>query len=187
MKLRTCLLVLLLLPIPALAAGFSYDYLDAGHERSRLQNGQDGSGSFVDFSYGFLDGIQFRGRYDSLRYAAPAGYTAKNYSVGITGDSSVTDSTDVYTDLLYLNNHYNSWRPIATTDNGYRLAIGLRHRVWDRLEADGYVAHNYLTLASNEAGVSLLFNATSWLAIGAFYSHDSNYNNSSSLRLRWYF
>jgi hypothetical protein len=191
-KLSVWVFTLGLLPAAARASGFSYDYLDLGHEHIKVQTNSngfsgDGSGSFADFSYTVFDGIQFRGRYDSLKFASPADYTAKDYSVGVTGESQVSDTTDVYTDILYFNNHYSSSRPIPLTDNGYRLALGLRHKAWDRLELDGYIGHNYLTLASNEAGAGFMFNATSWLAVGGSYSHDSNYNNTVSLKLRLYF
>lgn len=192
MKLSVWVLALGLLPAAAQASGFDYDYLDLGHEHVKVQtnpNGLsgDGSGSFADFSYTVFDGIQFRGRYDSLKFSSPADYSAKDYNVGVTGESQVNDNTDVYTDILYLNNHYSSSRPVPLTDNGYRLAVGLRHKAWDRLELDGYLAHNYLTLAGNEIGAGFMFNATSWLAMGGNYSHDSNYNNITSLRLRLYF
>ena len=180
------LLTILLAPLPALADNtvFSYDYLELGHQRVEPQNGDSGNGTYADLSYTVLDKIQIRAGYARLTY--PLGLSYKDYSLGLSGESALTASTDVYTDLLYLNNRLDQ-TGVTSTDTGYRLAIGLRHKAWDWLETDAYLAHNYLTVPSNELGVGLWVTPLPWLAVGAGYSHDSEYTNIASLRLRLYF
>jgi len=185
-KLRTCLLIMLLIPAAALADDFKYDYVDLGHARLAPQGGQNGTGSYADLSYTVFDQIQVRASYTHLSYpATPSNITAKDYTAGVTGESVITSTTDVYTDLLYLND--STYQGSGSTDNGYRLAIGLRHRAFEHLELDGYLAHNYLTLSSNEAGVAALFDITPWLSLGAAYAHDSLHTNTTTLKLRLYF
>jgi hypothetical protein len=174
-------------PAMATAPNFSYDYLDIGHVSQSPDNGQSGKGAFADFSYSIFDSVQARASYSHLDYSTtPFGSTAKDYTLGVTGESPVSDSTDVYTDILYVNDRLAS-RGVITTADGYRLAVGLRHRAVQRLELDAYLAHNFLNTPSNEAGVGLLFDATSWLSLGLSYAHDSVYTNTTTLRVRLYF
>lgn len=169
------------------APNFDYDYLDLGHVNLAPDSGQSGKGPYADLSYSIFDSVQARVSYAHLDYdSTPNSSTAKDYTLGLTGESAVSETTDVYTDLLYLNQR-TTVKGLSTTDDGYRLAIGLRHRALQRLEVDGYVAHNFLDSGSNEVGVGLLFNATSWLSFGASYAHDSHYTNTTTLRVRLYF
>jgi hypothetical protein len=197
------LLFSLLAPATALAAGpnFQYEYLELGHLRAQPDGGPTGSGPYADFSYSIMDAIQFRAGYASLSY--PLGVSYKDYSLGVTGEAAVNDSTDVYTDILYVNDRYDHLGH-SVSDDGYRLAIGLRHRPWgwEWMELDGYLAHNYLGTgyspgagsqavylpqSSNEAGVGTMFNATHWLSLGVWVARDSTHNMSTSLKLRLYF
>jgi hypothetical protein len=174
-------------PAMANAPNFDYDYLDIGHISQSPDNGQGSKGPYADLSYSIFDTVQTRASYTHLDYDSTAGsLTAKDYTLGVTGESPVSDSTDAYTDILYTNDRITT-KGVSTTQDGYRLAIGLRHRAIQWLELDGYLAHNFLNTPSNEAGVGLLFNATSWLSLGLAYAHDSNYNNTTTLRVRFYF
>lgn len=203
MKAPLLLLLALLAPGAACAADFDYDWLDLGHTRVTPQGGPSGSGSFVDLSYGVTGDVEFRGGYASLHYPLAVDY--KDYSVGLAGESPVVDGTDVYTDLLYVNDRY-SHLGTSLSDDGYRVAIGLRHRPWgwDFLEVDGYVAHNYLSgnsgangtggalgayvpKVSSEIGLGLLYQPLHWLALGGGFSRDNNSDDSVSLKLRLYF
>jgi len=185
-KLRACLLLALLVPAAVWADDFKYDYVDLGHASLAPQGGQDGSGAFVDVSYTVFYQLQLRAGYSHLDYSTtPSDITAKDYTFGITGESVLTADTDVYTDLLYLSD--SSHQTSSSTDDGYRLAIGLRHWALPHLELDGYLAHNYLTLSSNEAGVAALYDLTPWLSLGAVFAHDSLHTNTTSLELRAYF
>lgn len=182
----TLLLCLLLVPLRALAADpvFSYDYLEIGHQHLTPQTSESGSGTYADLSYTILDKVQVRAGYD--RYTYPLDVQYKDYSIGISGETAISDSTDAYTDLLYLNNRYEQLTT-SSTDDGYRMAIGLRHRAWAWVELDGYVAHDYLAQSSNEAGVAIWFTPIPHAALGLGYAHDSLYNNTASLKLRLYF
>ena len=183
------LMIALLAPLSALAdtPNFNYDYLDVGHLGVSPQSGQSGKGAYADLSYSIFDELQLRASYQHLDYSTtPFGTTGKDYTLGITSESRVSDGTDVYTDVLYVNQRTAS-TGIVTTENGYRLAVGMRHQLVQQLELDGYLAHNYLNAPTNEIGASLLFNATSWLSLGAGYAHDSLYNNTTTLKLRLYF
>ena len=189
MKSPTLLLIALLAPLPALAdaPNFRYDYLDLGHVNLSPDNGQSGKGPYVDLSYSIFDGIQARVSYAHLDYSTtPLGTAAKDYTVGITSETNAGAGTDVYTDLLYVNDRVAS-QGTSTTQNGYRLAVGMRHRMAKRLELDAYLAHNYLNTPDNEAGVGLLLDATSWLSFGLSYAHDSQYDNTTTVRVRLYF
>ncbi|HEV7166172.1 MAG TPA: hypothetical protein VGO35_12400 [Gammaproteobacteria bacterium] len=189
MKPSVLILIMLLAPTSAMAVAptFDYDYLDLGRVSLSPDNGQSSKGPYTDLSYSIFDSVQARASYTRLDYdSTPGGPTAKDYTLGLTGESAVSEGTDVYTDLLYLNERTTT-NGVSTTDDGYRLVIGLRHRAFQRLEVDGYLAHNFLDSGSNEVGVGFLFEATSWLSFGASYAHDSLYTNTTTLRVRLYF
>ena len=177
---------LALAPLSAFAStpNFKYDYLDVGHLTLMPQTDGNGSTPFADVSYTFLDAMQFTAAYDRPSYGS--GTQDKIYSLGVSAEEGLDDRTDVYTDILYLNRRYQT--PKATgTEDGYRLEVGVRRRAWERIEVDGYLAHNYVTQASNEAGVGLLVDATAWLAFGVGYSHDTQYINTTRFKVRFYF
>ncbi|MGA9852296.1 MAG: hypothetical protein WBR15_05135 [Gammaproteobacteria bacterium] len=189
MKISICLLsCLLLCPVAALAADpFNYDYVELDYQHLSPQNGGTEHGPGLDFSYTVYDSLQVVGSYARLDASAPvSSITYDDYFVGIRGESNFDDSTDFVTDILYLSNHAG-YQGTSSTDNGYRLALGLRHLFTARLEFDGSVGHNWLNQSSNDVTGGLLFNATSWLAVGASYSHNGVTNNTTSLQLRIYF
>jgi hypothetical protein len=179
-------LCLLLIPLPALAdtPNFKYDYLDVGHVTVMPQSSGNGSSTFADLSYSLMDAVQGVAGYQKPTYSG--GLSSKDYYLGIAAEDGIDYRTDVYTDILYLNRRDQALSS-ATTENGYRLEVGLRRRVWERIELDGWLAHNYVNNASNEAGVGLLVDAMSWLSVGVSYSHDSQFTNITSFRLRFYF
>jgi len=201
-KASPLLLLTLLIPCAVSAAGFDYDYLDVGHTRVVPQSGPAGSGGYVDLSYDLTGDLEFRGGYTNLKY--PLGVEYKDYTVGIGGQAPINERTDVYTDLLYVNDRYGHGG-YNFSDDGYRIAIGLRHRPWgwDFLEVDGYVAHNFLSgsggkvvagpyagnlpTVSSELGASLLYSPIHWLAVGVGFSRDNNSNAAVNLKLRLYF
>lgn len=186
MKSSALLILALLAPATALAdaPNFAYDYLDVGHSDFKPDNGQSGSGPYADLSYSIFDSVQLRASYTRLSY--PGNQSAKDYTAGFTGESRVDDRTDVYTDLLYLNDRTTT-AGVSTTLTGGRLAVGLRHRLVQRVELDGYLAHSTLGSSSNEVGVGVLVDATSWLSFGLSYVHDSLYDNTTTLKARLYF
>lgn len=181
------LLSALLAPLPALAdtPNFQYDYFEVGRMSVMPQGGNDAKGPYAVFSGTVLDAVQFRAGYQPLDYDT-GGLSTKNYEVGFTGEDGLGERDDIYTHLLYVNHRLDNGTTI-TSDDGYRIEIGLRHRVIDQLEFDGWLAHNYLTVSSNEAGLGLMYNPLSWLGVGFSYAHDSEYTNTASLKLRFYF
>lgn len=186
MKASALLFFALLAPTAALAdaPNFKYDYLDLGHASYKPDGGQSGTGAYADLSYSIFDGVQIRAGYTHLSY--PGNQSAKDYTVGFTGESPLNATTDVYTDILYLNDRVTT-TGVASTQTGGRLAVGLRHRLVERLELDTVLAHSTLGSSSNEVGVGLLVDATSWLSFGVSYAHDSLYDNTTTLRVRLYF
>ncbi len=183
---RIVLLCLCLAPLPAFAVtpNFGYDYLDVGHVNVMPQTGGDGSSAFADLSYSLMDAVQGLAGYQKPSFGN--GLTSKDYYLGVAAEDGIDERTDVYTDILYLNRS-NQTPQTTTTENGYRLEVGIRRRAWQRIEVDGWLAHNYLNNPSNEVGVGVLVDATSWLSVGLSYSHDSQFTNITSLRLRLYF
>jgi hypothetical protein len=179
---------ILLCPGLALAADpFNYDYVELNYQHQSLNDGYTAKGPGLDIAYTVWSQIQLVGGYAHLNASAPVSdMTNDDYYAGIRGESNFNDSTDFYTDILYLNNH-SSYQGMSSTDDGYRLALGMRHLFSHWVEFDVSVGHNSLTQSSNDATAGLLFNATSWLAVGVSYTHDSVTNNTSSLRLRAYF
>ena len=194
---------LLLLPLPALADThvFDYDYLDVGHARYQPDGGPSGSGSYADLSYGFLDDVQLRVGYGSLNF--PLGVSYKDYDIGLSGESAINEYTDVYTELLYLNDRYD-YLGSYVTDDGYRVAVGVRHRPYKLqwMEVDGWLAHNwfsantsptagpqqaFLPQSATEIGAGIMFQPIHWLSFGLSYAHDINSGNTTSLRVRFYF
>jgi hypothetical protein len=197
------LFCLSLAPLPVFADThvFDYDYIDVGHQRYQPDGGQAGSGTYADLSYSFLDDVQFRTSYASLSF--PQGVSYKDYSIGIAGESAINAQTDAYTDLLYINDRYDHLGRYVT-DDGYRLAVGIRHHPYqlEWMELDGWVAHNWLSAQTNptagtqqaflpasssEVGSGVLFQPIHWLSFGLSYAHAFNSGNTTSLRLRFYF
>jgi hypothetical protein len=178
----------LLCPVVALAADpFNYDYVDLGYQHQSLENGSTSKGPDLEVSYTIWSQLQVVGGYARLDTSAPISDIANhNYYAGIRGENNFSDSTDFFTDILYLNDHAR-YQGMGSSDDGYRLALGLRHLFNHWVEFDGSLGHNWLDQSSNDATVGLLLNATSWLAVGASYSHSSLTSNTSSLRLRIYF
>lgn len=194
---------LLLAPLPAFADThvFDYDYLDVGHMRYQPEGGQTGAGSYAELSYSFLDDVQLRAGYSSLSFPLAVSY--KDYSLGVTGESAINAETDVYTDLLYINDRYDHIGHYVT-DDGYRLAIGLRNhpRGLDWLELDGWLAYDWLSAnptaadgaqtaflprSATEIGAGVMFQPIHWLSFGLSYAHAFNSGNTTSLRVRFYF
>lgn len=194
---------LLLAPLTAFADThvFDYDYLDVGHARYQPDGGQSGNGTYADLSYSFLDDVQLRAGYGSLSFPLAVSY--KDYSIGVAGESAINAQTDVYTDLLYLNDRYDHLGHYVT-DDGYRLSVGVRHHPYQIqwMELDGWVAHNWLSAnpspaagtqtaflpaSSSEIGAGVLFQPLHWLSFGLGYAHAFNSGNTTSLRLRFYF
>ena len=202
---RTIVLLssLLLLPLPALADThvFDYDYLDVGHARYQPDGGPSGSGSYADLSYSFLDDVQLRAGYGSLDFPAAVSY--KDYDIGLSGESAINPYTDIYTDLLYLNDRYDHLGN-HVTDDGYRVAVGVRHQPYKLqwMEVDGWVAHNWMSAAlsatggpqqaflppsATEIGAGIMFQPIHWLSFGLSYAHAFNGGNTTDLRVRFYF
>ena len=200
---KLLLLACLLAPLPAFADThvFDYDYLEAGHARYQPAGGQAGSGSYADLSYSFLDDVQLRASYGTLSFPQAVSY--KDYSIGITGESAINAQTDVYTDLLYINDRYSRLAH-SVTDDGYRLAVGIRHRPFhqDWMELDGWLARNWLSAvtdvaqdpqqallpaSSTEIGAGVMFQPIHWLSFGLSYAHAINVGNTTSLQIRFYF
>lgn len=197
------LLACLLAPLPAFADThvFDYDYLEAGHARYQADGGPSGSGTYADLSYSFLDDVQLRASYGSLSFPQAVSY--KDYTVGISGESALNVQTDIYTDLLYLNDRYSRLRR-NVTDDGYRVEVGIRHHPYglDWMEVDGWLAHDWLSAttdlahdpqqaflppSSSEIGASVLFQPIHWLSFGLGYAHAFNAGNTTTLKLRFYF
>jgi len=182
-------LLALLAPTAAFAdtPNFKYDYLEAGHLNVSPQSGQDGKGNYVDLSYSVFDGVQVVGSYARLNYdSTPGNPTAKDYTFGFAGESGLMDGTDAYTYLLYVNDQIEN-TGIKSTENGYRLVVGLRRALKDWAELDAFLAHDYVTTPDNEIGLGVMFDPVSWFAVGLSYAHNNAYTNTTTLRLRWYF
>jgi outer membrane receptor protein involved in Fe transport len=205
MSVRSIILLCSLLSVPLSALAdthvFDYNYLDVGHARYQPDGGQAGSGTYADLSYGFLDDVQLRVGYTSLSF--PLGVSYKDYDVGVTGESAINAQTDIFTDILYLNDRYDHIGHYIT-DDGYRLAVGMRHHPaqLEWMELDGWLAHNWMSAnpspaagmqqaflppSSSEIGAGVMFQPIHWLSFGLSYAHAFNAGNTTSLRVRFYF
>jgi len=179
---------LLLCPMMALAAdSFNYDYVEVNYQHNSPDNGSTANGPGLAVAYTIWSEIQLVGGYARLNASAPvSNITYENSYAGIRGETNFNESTDFYTDILYLNDR-TEYQSTHTTNTGYRLAVGMRHLYNRWIELDISAGHNSLNQSSNDGTVGLLVNATSWLAVGVSYSHNSVTNNTSSLRVRAYF
>lgn len=190
-RVKPSALLLLSLLAPAVAfadtPNFKYDYLEAGHLNVSPQSDQNGKGNYVDLSYSIFDGVQLVGSYARLNYdSTPGSPTAKDYTFGFAGESNLMDGTDAYTYVLYVNDQVDN-QSVTTTENGYRLEVGLRRALTNWAELDGFLAHDYVKTADNEIGLGVMFDPMPWLAVGLSYAHNNAYTNTTTLRLRWYF
>lgn len=189
MRISACLLIAALFcPAAVLAADpFPYQYVELSYQHQAPQDGASIKGPGVDIAYTIFPALQLLGGYARLDAATPISSTTYNdYFAGIRGESSYSNSTDFYTDILYLNNR-QSYLGTHSTDNGFRLALGMRHLFTPWLEFDGSLGHNWLDQASNDATVGLLVNATGTFAVGLSFSHNSVTNNVVGLLARVYF
>lgn len=189
MKQSGLLLVCLsLIPVAAWAGNFSYDYAELDYLHTKPQLGMNSKGPSAQLSYTISSmDVQLLAGYAQIDAAStPADIDHHNYWVGIRGENSFGGSTDFYTDILYLNNRTTSQNSV-NTDNGYRLLLGMRHKIMGRLELDGSLAHDYLAQSDNQAAVGLEFDVTRYLAVGLSYAHDNLRNNTATLRLRVYY
>lgn len=179
---------ILLCPTVALAADpFNYNYVEINYSHQSLNNDSTANGPGIEAAYTVWSELQLIGGYAHLSTSAiPSDITNNNYYAGIRGESNFNNSTDFYTDILYLNNRI-SYQSTNSTDTGYRLALGMRHLFSSWVEFDASFGHNYVNQSSNDGTVGLLFNVNSWLALGVSYTHNSVTNNTSSLRVRAYF
>ena len=185
MKLSGLLLGLtLLVPVAAWAGNFKYDYAEINYQRVSPQSGDTSKGPALNLSYSVPElGIQLLGGYAKLDAGS---ISDRDYQLGIRGENSFGDNTDFYTDILYLDQRSTAGTN-TSTDNGYRLELGLRHRVNKRFEVDASLARDYLTRSLNQVAVGVIFNATDRFAVGLSYARDNLYDNTTMLRLRAYF
>ena len=189
MKLSGLVLCLtMLLPVAAWAGNFKYDYAEINYQHISPRTGDSSKGPAIDLSYTVPElGIQLLGSYGKLDTSTTAGgVNEHDYQIGIRGENAFGDNTDFYTDILYLNQR-STLGANTNTDNGYRLELGLRHRVNNRIEVDASLARDYLTNSRNQAAVGMIFNATDHLAVGLSYARDNLHDNTTMLRLRGYF
>lgn len=189
MKLSAVLFACLALaPVAASAANFDYQYAELSYQRTAAHVGDGAKGPAVQFAYAFsgmdLQLLAGVARLDTP--ASPADINNHNYWVGFRGEDSFGNDTDFYTDILYLNNR-TAIQSRSSTDNGYKLTLGVRHRMASRFEFDASASHYYLTQGINEAAVGIVFNATRRFALGLSYAHDSQLDNTTTLRFRVYY
>lgn len=189
MKLSAVLIAgLALAPAAVAAANFDYQYAELGYQRTATHIGDGARGPVVQFAYSFsgmdLQLLAGVARLDTP--ASPADINNHNYWVGFRGEDSFGNDTDFYTDLLYLNNR-TTIQSNSSTDNGYQLTLGVRHRLAARVEFDASASHYYLSQGINEASVGLVFNATRHFALGISYAHNSLLDNTTTLRFRVYY
>lgn len=189
MKLSGMLLAcLLLIPAVVRADNFNYDYLELNYLHDAHDSGESSKGpqALISWTVPELD-VQVLAGYAHLNTpASPANINSKNSLFGIRAENDFSDATSFYTDILYINDESNPFG-LTVSNTGFRLRLGMRHRLLPRLELDASLAHDYLSGSSNQAALGLLFNVTSYLAVGASYAHDSLKNNTASLRLRVYY
>lgn len=189
MKLSGLLLAsLLLTPATVFANNFNYDYLELDYLHISPQTGDSGKGPQALVSWTVPElGVQLLAGYARLDTpGTPSDIVNKNTLFGIRGETDFSNDTSFYTDILYLNDESNPFG-LTISNTGYRLLLGMRHRIASRFELNASVAHDYLSQSNNEAAIGLLFNATSYLAVGLSYAHDSLRNNTLTLRLRVYY
>lgn len=178
----------LLIPAMCWAGNFKYDYAEVNYRHVSSQNGDTSKGPMVNISYSVPElGIQLLAAYGTLDTSTAAGnINEHDYNLGIRGENSFGADTDFYTDILYLNNRTKTGTSIST-DNGYRLELGIRHRVNNLIELDSNLARDYLSRSLNRAEVGIRFNVSDHFAVGVSYARDNLYDNTTMLHLRGYF
>jgi hypothetical protein len=173
-------------PLAAMAdSSFNYNYAELSYQQQTVPGGATLKGPALDFSWTVYNELQIVGGYGRFTASAPD-VSNDDYSIGIRGDTSFSEQTDFTTDILYLY-HRDSTLGSTNTDNGYRLALGFRHLFNQWMELDGSAGHNWLNQSANDVGLGLLFNASSHLAAGLSYSHNSVTGNTAGVSVRLYF
>lgn len=128
-----------------LANDFSYTHVDASYSMLETEVGNfdvDADGLGLGISVAISDMVYIVGGYSTLEYD-DSDVEQDALTAGIGAHTPVTENTDLYGEVVYLNAEIES-RFISDDDSGYGLAVGLRHSLNSMFELEGRI--NYVDI-----------------------------------------
>jgi len=149
-------------------APFSYDYVEATYEMGEADLGNGNDLTISSFGVNVSKSLN-----DTFFVAGSATYNDvddaghfENYSLGLGGKISVTNSTDLVGQIAY------TYWDMDEGINGVLAAVGIRHKLADAVEVNGGYAHTELEDGSFGAFVvGLRYKFSDSFSAGLNYKH----------------
>lgn len=162
---------------PALGDGHSYNFVEAAYESVDIDVG---GGSSVDGD-GFGIGGSFEINEDVFVFASYAkadfdfGVDFTTLEAGVGWHTGLTEQTDFFAALAYVNGELDSGGFGSYDDNGYSASIGLRHNLSDAVELYGSITYvDFGDGDSTGIGGGFWYNFTDTFAAGLGISADDD-------------
>jgi len=143
---------LLALAAPAMADGFSYNYLEGSYQRVDIDSPDvDGDGFGFGGSVELGDNAHFFAGYGSIDF--DFGIDINELAVGVGFHTDLTPTLDFVANLAYLRLDADANGFSSATENGVGAEIGLRSMLSDRLELAGFIQYADLGDAGDDTSL----------------------------------
>lgn len=162
---------------PALADGHSYNFVQAAYESVDIDIGGglsvDGNGLGVAGSFEINDDIFVFASYAKADFDFGIDFTT--FEAGLGWHTGLTEQTDFYATLAYVNGEVDGGGLGSYDDNGYAASIGLRHDLSEAIELFGSISYvDFGNGDSTGIGGGFLYNFTDTLSAGLEISADDD-------------
>ena len=134
------IIALLVLAVPAMADGLSYNYLDGSYQRVDVDSPDiDGDGFSIGGSFELGDNMHVFADYGSTDF--DLGIDLNELSIGVGFHTVLTPTLDFVANLAYLRRDAEANGFSLADDSGFGAEIGVRARASDRLELAGFIQY----------------------------------------------
>lgn len=179
----------LLLAVPAMAEGPSYNFVQAGYQSVDLDVGGgfdvDGDGWGVGGSVEFGESFFGFAAYSDIGFDFSVDLS--QLQVGVGWHTGISDSTDFVARAGYVEAEVDAPGFGSFDDSGYLVAIGVRSNITPLIELFGEVAYvDFGDDDNTSVGGGVYFNLTETFAIGVGASTDDD-ATAYGANLRLYF